>query len=298
MKLQEIHPSVTTFQPLYVITILIVFISLGFLSCVVDPDDDGLAPYAGTRPLMMEKVTQSYTSDIAWLGGRVAAVGVNRGPVAALDSTLIWLRTADDNSINSPATVGEDTDIGGIEAVGGIPQDSLDNEVEYTFWIAERNAYDEGLNQSVLNEYNFKDTTMTPQLYIGGRSGGGTTADGDPVATIRLIRDERITGDRYIIEWEEGTPVRRVAIRQASTGGFTNLIWHIVTPDDIDDNITSPLVIGDIPDNVNEVVPWPDSGFENDTVYIIWMATKDWADGTFTPSATGYAWFRLFPITN
>lgn len=267
------------------------------VSCVVDPDDE-LAPYKGTRPLLIEKVTQSFTADIAWLGGRVAAVGVNRGPIAALDSTLVWIRTDNDNAISSYATVGTDTDDAMIESYGGTPIDRLEDDVEYTFWIAGKDLLDAELNVQQRNEYNFTDTTFAPQLFLRGRSGGGSNPDGSPVATIRVQRDEQMTGERFIILWDEPTKVRRVAIRQASTGGFTNLIYHIVTPDDEPDNITSPVIVGEPYSGTQEATPWSEGGFEKDEVYIVWMATSDWTAGTFSPSATGYAWFRLFPITD
>lgn len=266
------------------------------VSCIVDPDD-GLAPYRGTRPLFIEKVTQSFTADIAWLGGRVAAVGVNRGPNAALDSTLVWIQTADDNSISSYVSVGKNTNKDFIESLGGTPYEKLEDDVEFTFWIAEKEAFDANLNPSVLNEYNFSDTTFAPQLYLRGRTGGGNNPDGSRVATISVQRDEQMSGERFIILWDEPTKVRRVAIRQASTGGFTNLIYHIVTPDGDPDNISSPVIIGEPYPGTDEVTPWP-GGFEKDLVYIVWMATDDWNPGSFTPSAQGYSWFRLFPITD
>jgi hypothetical protein len=282
------------------ISLRLIILLLGttlFYSCVTDPDDGILAEYAGNRPLHFLKITQSFTPDIQWVGGRVAAVGVNKGPAAALDSTLVWLMTADGNDINSHVTVGEETDTERILSFGGTPSDSLDDDQEYTFWLADKVAWDAGLNIAERNEFTFIDSTITTRLYLRGRWGGGRDASGNDIATISILRDERLLSDRYIVDWPEGTAFRRVAIRQSSLGGFTDLVWHVVTPDDEPDNITPPIIIGETPPGTDEVTPWPDTGFELNTVYILWMANSDWVPNTFSPSSAGYAWFRLFPIT-
>jgi hypothetical protein len=283
-------------------SIFAIFILTGILlmvSCVVDPDDE-LAPYRGHRPLLIEKVTHSFTADVAWLGGRVAAIGVNRGPVAALDTSLVWIQTSDDNSIDSYVTVGEHTNASLIESFGGVPLETLEDGVEYTFWIAEKSIMDVSLNPAERTGFNFADTTLTMKLLLRGQNGGGNTADGDPVASMRIQIDERLeTGKRYIIMWDEGTLVRRIAIRNHSTGGFTDLIWHIVTPDDESDNISAPVIIGEPYPGTLEATPWPDDGWVRDQEgatlpHIVWMATSDWTPGTWGPRAAGYAWFRIF----
>ncbi|NIV11379.1 MAG: hypothetical protein GWN62_08885, partial [Aliifodinibius sp.] len=113
-------------------------------------------------------VTQSYTPDIQWLGGRVAAIGVNRGTNAAMDSSLLWLMTSDDNNINSYVTVGMETNVNRIMEVGGIPEDSLDDEQIYTFWVAEKSIYDANLDTLQRNGFNFADTTVEIKFGLKG----------------------------------------------------------------------------------------------------------------------------------
>lgn len=267
------------------------------VSCIVD-SDDVLAPYGASRPLTFLRVTQSITPDIQWVGGRVAAVGVNRGGVAALDSTLVWLRLAPDNSIGSYVTVGEQTTTDVIAQFGGTPSDSLLDNVEYTFWLAERDIFDQGLSADHRTEFTFVDTTITMRLFLRGTPGGATVG-GQRIATISIRRDERLRSDRYIVSWPEGTAFRRAAIRRGTTGGFSDLIWHIVTPDDLPDNIVSPFVIGEPIEGTDIVIPWPETGFEKNTVYFFWMANSDWTPNTFSPATNpGYAWFRIFAMTD
>ncbi len=285
----------------FIPNILLALPLLAFLlvhqSCILDTEDDELAQYAGSRPLGWMRVTQSLTPDIQWVGGRVAVIGVNKGDRPALDSTLVWLQTAPANSINSPVTVGESTDRDRILQYGGIPAEILDDDVQYTFWIAERELFESNLDPSLQNSFNFIDTTITTRLYVRGRTGGASVG-GQPLSTISILRDERLLSDRYIVSWPEGTAFRRVAIRQASTGGFTDLVWHIVTHDSLSDNITSPFIIGETPAGTDEATAWPETGFEKNTVYIVWMVNSDWTPNNFSPSAPGYTWFRLFPITD
>jgi hypothetical protein len=290
--------SATSLLRTTALVVFIILFSVVHQSCIVDSDDDELAPYAGTRPLILKQVTQSFTPDIQWVGGRVAAIGINRGPVAALDNTLVWLQLAPDNSINSHVTVGEQTAESAIIQFGGVPEDSLEDNTEYTFWLAEREVFDGGLNPAQFTEFNFVDTTLTTRLFLRGTA-GGASVDGQRIATISIQRDERLTGERYIVSWPEGTAFRRAAIRQATTGGFSDLIWHIVTHDDLPDNIVSPFVIGEPIPGTDEVIPWPETGFEKNTIYFFWMANSDWTPNTFSPATTpGYTWFRIFAITD
>src|SRR5690606_12420318 len=133
-----------------------------------------LAPYEGGRPLDLLKVTQSFTPEIQWVGGRVAAVGVNRGTRAALDSTLVWLRVApgNENSIGSFVTVGQESASDLVLSYGGTPQDRLTDGETYTFWIAEASAVGVGLDSLRIDPAAFADTTLTMALLLRGQQGG------------------------------------------------------------------------------------------------------------------------------
>lgn len=275
---------------LFEIACLLVLPTFSLSSCT-EESSDVLAPYQASRPLIFLKVTQSFRPQIQWVGGRVAAVGVNLGREAALDSSLVWLMTADDNTIASFVQVGQSTDIARIQEFGGTPVDSLSNDMEYTFWLAEKEAFDAGLARTELDEFNFADTTMTMRLLLRGQTGG----DRNLAVRIRIIRDETLMADKFIVDWTPSdVPFRRLAIREGTFGAFTNLIWHIVTPDSLADNILPPVTIGQPPSGTDEVIAWPESGFKPNTVHFLWMVNSNWTVNNFTPTATGYVWFRIF----
>src|SRR5690606_978668 len=122
--------------------------------------------------LTLLRVTQSYTPDLQWVGGRVAAVGVNRGDRAALDETLVWLLTAPEDTINRFVRFGQHTNEVLVRQYGGTPVDSLADDTEYTFWLATREAFDAGLAPGAVDSFNFVDTTVTVTYLLKGRSGG------------------------------------------------------------------------------------------------------------------------------
>ena len=273
---------------------LILIFCLILLNCS-DESSTTLAPYEGQRDLALLEVTLNYTPDIQWLGGRVAAVGVNRGPRAALDTSLVWLTTAQDNSISSYVTVGENTDVDRILSYGGTPVDSLQDETEYTFWIAEKAAFDAMLDSAAMAPAIFSDSTFILRFLLKGQYGGAKDPQGNLIVQMRVFREQTLLENKYVIDWTPDTiPFRRIAIRESSFGGFTDLIWHIVTPDGVPDNIYPPVVIGSTVPGTDTAIPWPETGFESNTVYFVWMANSDWVINDFRPGAPGYAWYRIF----
>jgi hypothetical protein len=254
-------------------------------------DANPLAPYEGGRPLDLLEVTQSFTPEIQWVGGRVAAVGVNRGTRAALDSTLVWVRTAPGNDISSFVTVGEGMDEALVMGFGGTTQDSLTDGETYTFWLAERSAFDAGLDSTRFDPAAFADTTFTVRLILEGTNRNSDDLD----VTFEIERNERLTGERFIVRWTPADVVfRRMAIRDAPTGGFTELIWHILSPEDGPPLITSPVTLSAPPEGV--VVVEPFEGFAVDSTastYLLWAVTDGWNEEFNPPDATGYAQFQI-----
>jgi hypothetical protein len=253
-----------------------------------DGDSDLLAPYAGQRPLTLLRVTQSETPDVQWVGGRVAVVGVNRGSAAALDSTLVWMITASDNSISSHVTIDDRVDEDEVRRYGGTPVTRLEDGVQYTVWLGERSALDAGLSPSARTEFTFADTTVTPRLLLAGRVRGGLPLQ------ITVTRDQTLLDEQYVIDWTPSTvPVRRIAIRKgAASPSFTNLVWHVVQPDGEPDGILPPVTIGLLPPGTEEATAWPDDGFVPDT-YTLWMVNSSWT-GSFGLSPPGMAYFVIF----
>jgi hypothetical protein len=266
---------------------LVLVATITLASCT--EESNPAAPYLGQRDLEFLKVTRSFTPDLQWVGGRVAAVGINRGDRAALDSTLVWIRTATDNSISSVVTMGPDFDRAFVESVGGTPQERVSDGETYTFWIAEAAAFQAGLDPVRFEPSAFADTTLTFRLVMLGQSGG------DPNLGVQfsVTVDESLTaGIRYILSWTpEHIRFRQIAVRRATAGGWTNLVWHIRVPQDQPASLTPPLIIGQAPEGTQEIVEFPETGFEP-TVHTVWGATDAWNE-SFAASATGYAWLRL-----
>lgn len=274
-----------------------------------------LAPYEGDRALDILRVTQRFEPEIQWVGGRVAALGVNRGTRAALDSTLVWLRTAPDNSINSFVTYGEGMDAALVQSFGGTPQGSLTDGETYTFWLAERAAFDVGLDSARVDPAAFADTTFTMSLILPGNA----ASTSDLGVVFEIERDERLTGERFLVRWTPAdVPFRRMAIRKpprgaGALGGFQDLIWHILTPEEQPPSITSPIAIGGEPAGVQVVVPFEGASFERDVVYhppsdvpgdedveprpyVLWAVTDDWPGTSFSATNQanrGYAQFQI-----
>jgi len=264
-------------------------------ACTTDPEK-GLAPYEGDRPLELLEVTTSFTPQVQWLGGRVAAVGANEGPRAELDSSLVWLMTADGNTISSYVDFGQDSDTVSIANYGGTPLDSLVDGVEYTFWIAEMAAYDSGLDTLFLNDTIFNSKSLIADLVIKGRSGGEKNGSGDYIHTLNVFREQTLTEDKIILNWTPAdSAFRRIAIRQGRFGDFTDLVWHIVLPDSVPAQFYPPIVIGSLPNGADEATAWPSSGFETETSYFIWMVNDRWNE-SFAPTSEGYAWFKVTPL--
>ncbi|HNW59130.1 MAG TPA: hypothetical protein PKI62_05610 [bacterium] len=262
-----------------------------------DDNADLLAPYAGSRPFHWLRVTKNSTPDLQWLGGRIAAAGVNKGRKAALDQSLIWLRTSDANSIGSWITFGQNTDTARILQYGGTPATALTDSAEYTFWLADKAAFAAGLDSSHRDANNFIDTTFVMSVLVKGKIGGEKNALGKEIVNITIQRNETMLEDSYTLSWTPADlPFRQIAVRTNSLGGFTDLIWHIVTPDSLADNIYPPLKIGQAPLGSEEAVAWPETGFVKNKVQILWMTNSKWKVNNFSPSATGYAWLRLYPF--
>jgi len=277
-------------------TLSLAIIAAAFIHCG-DDNDDLLAPYTGSRPLQWLHVTKSTTPDIQWIGGRVAAAGVNRGSRAAFDSTLIWLRTSPDNQIGSYITFGSNPDLAAISRAGGNPAAYLTDSTQYTFWLADKSALTDGRPDTASNPFTFIDTSFVMNILVRGKLGGERNSQGKELVDIVITRNETMLEDSYTITWTPAeVAFRQIAIRTSSLGGFTDLLWHIVTPDSLPDNIHPPVRIGIAPPGTEEAVAWPESGFIKNKVQILWMTNSKWKVNNFAPTAAGYAWLRLYPF--
>lgn len=251
-----------------------------------DQTENPLAPYEGERPLIVQRLTQSFAPDLQWVGGRVAAVGINRGGRAALDSTLVWMNSTEGDNVASPVYVRESLDADAVMKVGGTPTDSLADGVTYTFWLATQEALDTGLADGAFDPHAFVDTTFTLTYLLRGRSAGGVSVD------FSIFRDQRLLSDAFKITWTPSSQAfRRLAIRNATLGGFTDLLWHVVLPDNLPDSITPPVVIGETPEQALVATPWSGFGTGN---HVLWATTSEWDGSSFGFRTTGYAFFQIF----
>jgi hypothetical protein len=280
---------------------LMICISLLIITGCTEETETSLAPYQGQRALEIIKITRSPRPDIQWLGGRVAAVGVNEGDQAAMDSTLVWLTTAETDTLSSYQTFGTNTDESLLATLGAVPADSLDHDAMYTIWLATEEAFSASLDTAFRDENTFIDTTFAAPVYLRGKSWGERSGT-QVIVDLKIEQVESMLDNFFILTWTPATlPFRQLAIRKAAVGGFEDLVWHILTPDSLDDNIYPPLIIGSTVPGTDELVAWdPAVGFLPDEEYpsvgeghVLWMTNSKWT-GAFSRYETGYAWFLVY----
>lgn len=271
-----------------ILFLLSVVMAGAFVLAACDSGAGDLAPYEGDRPLVLFKITQSFSPDIQWVGGRVAAVGVNAGEKAAFDSTLVWLALAEGDNISSHATVGEETARSRIESLGGTPLDSLAAGRQYTFWLATKEAVDAQLQEGALNEHTFLDTTINLQYEIRGRL---RTREN---VTVNAYRDQKLAADRVVVRWTPGdVRFRRVALRPSSSPGWEGLVWHIQTPDGESPKISSPVISDQPQEGLLILEPFPEAGLTAGVPYTLWLATDSW-NSSFALNSPGLAYIQVF----
>jgi len=263
------------------------------LACFPENDWGDLAEYEGERPLEFLYITTNKTPDIQWLGGRVAAVGVNKGTAAALDETLVWLMTAPEDIISSYVTYGDNTDYAMLDSFNATFADSIEDNVKYTYWVAERSAFDAGLDSTSQASYAFGDTTHRLKYIMPGLAGGQQDFSGNLLAKLSIQRAESFDSEHFILGWTPASEgFNQLAVRKGSTGGVTDLIWWVTTADSTD-SIYPPVTIGEVPVSTTVTVlhEWSGVGFESGTTYFIWMSNSRWNEGNFSSKARGYVWF-------
>lgn len=251
-----------------------------------DTDENPLAPYGGERPFIIQNLTQSYSPDLQWVGGRATAVGINRGEAPALDSTLVWMRISSGDEISSPISIGDEFDIEEVMSRGGQPTDSLEDGVVYTVWVADQEALSAELDTTLLDNFSLIDSTFQAAYLLTGRSGGGVDVD------FSIVRNQTLAGDEYVLNW---TPAdlafRQIAIRQASSGGFTNLLWHVVIPEDEGGEMRTPVIVGETPPDAVVGTEWAGWG---DGTHTLWATTEEWDGESFGFNSPGYAFYQMF----
>ncbi len=259
----------------------------GMLLVGCDSEVNPLAPYEGSRPLIIQRVTVSHAPDISWVGGRAAAIGINRGERPALDSTLVWIHTANGNELDSPIYVRDVIDRDLVASFGGVPTDSLPDSETYTFWVAEETAFEAGLEGGAIDAFTFADTTFQLIYMLRGprpiRSGGLGI-------TFYVSRDERLLSDHFVVTWEPAIPLRRLAMRVGTAGGFDALIWHILTPEEEEPNLLPPIRPGDEPEGLVIAQEW--DGFGTDR-YVLWGNNDEWGGTSFSFQTPGYAFYQI-----
>lgn len=275
----------------YLLITIMVFII--FTGCK-NNSDMILAPYGDFRPLSITTVTHGFNPDIDWLGGRVAAVGINRGMNPGLDSTLVWLRTASADTIGAYATMGIETDYSGISSFNGTAVDSLEHGTTYTFWIATLQSFEHNLDSAYSDEHNFASRVMKLNLKLNGRVGGQKGLIND----ISIIRDQNITSERIHVSWEpKDEGFNQVVLRYGTDGGYTNRLYHIVTADTTN-SILPPITLGDEEENIRVIQEWEPFSLIKGKLYFFWMSKTSWREENFSSKAFGYAYYLMYKIPN
>jgi hypothetical protein len=287
-------------------------------------EDNTLAPYEGERELSDITVENgSFVPKITWVGGYVAALGVNRGNAARLDSTLIWLVASDDDDIRFPVQFGE-TPAGAqdlTQQYGGQSADRLEEDNAYTFWLMKRDAWNEVAPNA--GKTLMEDPTLTSALVMVENDTVFLNASihaqlAQPLDVFINIADVRVfgrlgaifvtepqTSPEVVVSWQitqtevTDSQISAIGVTEGQQFDPNTAVWEAWSEEVVNgipefgknNVIASPLAIGQ---------PLPEtriftefSGLDRGKFYYIWIGNQDW-DGVSRLRSTNFYAFATF----
>jgi hypothetical protein len=279
-------------------------------------EDGPVAPYAGAGAMATVKVQDSvFTPKVTWLGGYVSIVGVNRGTVAKLDSSLVWLVFQAGNSIHYPVTFGQIPQGAQDLAAnyGGHSLLHLKEDEVYTFWVMKEDAWNlvSGQPNKPLIIDSLTTSLVTPRndtLLVSARSYSNRVRAVDVYINVkdltaygRLVTDPATqkalititasdTCNRPVVRFtvkQQGVRDTMIAAIGVCVGGeykVQNRVWEMISKDVRPDTvilwknnvIASPIQMGQSVSNTETFVTYPPEGLQRGVSYYLWMASKDW----------------------
>ncbi len=306
-------------------------LSMCMLSC--NEENGALAPYIGPPAMSSLAVEEgTYRPKIAWVGGYVAAVGVNHDTLAALDSTLNWLIQSAGDDIgfpllfNVPPSGTQDV----TDQYGGHHVDSLSEDQTYTFWVMKKAGWDQvkNLNGKLL----LPDSTLTgpvairgDTIFVGPTGGIIQKKRLDVYINIRNIKvyGPLVLDPNTFQPYMTVTPTNRdnnpIVTFQIKQPGVTDtmvaafglndgsaydvgtVLWEVLTVDTVDtviqyrslNIIPSPIVFGERPPRTQAFTEYPAGGLQRNKTYFFWLATSQW-DGISHVRSSRYHSYVVF----
>jgi hypothetical protein len=312
-------PTKFYFKTFFSISLTALFI---FSSC--NEENDGLAPYVGS-PKLSNIIVQDSTfwPKINWLGGYVSVLGINKGPRAALDSTLVFLVYKGGNDIHYPVTFNEippgAQDL--TTQYGGSRVDSLTEDSTYTFWILKETEWNQ--ISAMSNKILIYDSTLSTTLRVDGDtvrlSGSAHFQIVKPVNVyINLVNIRQSRGRlgdlaievtnksnnpiiSFTVTQIEDSLISAIGIVEAGQFDPDAEIWSVLSISDSAGQIqygkaniiSSPVVAGENTPGTQVFVEYPEGGLKHNATYYVWIANKFW-DGEGRILSTNYYEYIVF----
>jgi hypothetical protein len=307
----------------------LVWVMVLTLSFACGEDKTPLAPYAG-QPEMSSLLVEEGTHipRFTWLGGYVAVLGVNQGPAAALDSTLLWLIYTNGNNIHFPVTFNQLPP--GAEDLttryGGRHVDKFLEDTTYTFWVLKAETWSQVAANAgkplrtnpnptsapvevrsdtvIINSMNHLQNTRTIDVYTNIKEIRPT----DKLGILAEINvQQSYTSNNPIVTWK----IRQSGVTDSLISAFGLLIgtaydpnttvWEVWSEEVIGgvsifgkkNVIRSPIVMGQAFPETRVFTQYPAEGLERDKDYVFWVANKDWDGVDHRRSARNHAYIKF-----
>jgi hypothetical protein len=291
-----------------------------------EENKDGIAPYEGSRLVSDLTIEEgSFSPKVTWIGGYVSVFAINRGSVAALDSSLIWIISAPDNGIKYPVQFNQvpegATDL--TSTYGGTKVENLIEDNDYTFWIMKEDAWTqvsgeegskiffneelEGSSIVVSDDSLFAGPEVHTQIYkaLDVYINLDNIRSVGKLATIFV--EQPLTSNNPKFSWQikqadvTDSLIAAVGIVEGQSYNPNKLVWDVYSIDSTSGSpeygtiniIETPVISGEALDGTFAFVEYPIEGLERDKDYYLWIANNEW-DGVGRTRVTNFYAYVTF----
>lgn len=301
--------------------LLIIIMSFHF-SCNQE-ENELTQSYAGSPTMSKITVEEgTFKPRVTWSGGYISVIGANKGNVAKLDGSLIWLIKNNSNDIRYPVTFGSVPE--GSQSIlnqfGGVQMDSLVEDFTYTYWVLKGNLWDQIAQHPgkiLITDSSLPAGTINvvgDSLRISQHSFAKSSQAIDLFTNIKDIQVfgrlgriniiQAVDSRGPIIKWEitqagvTDTKLSAIGIVMAQRYSPTNQIWEIWSEEDSPQGkifgkkniISAPIYAGTNISGSRVFQAFPEEGLVRGKDYYIWIANSSWDGKNHGRTVNGYAY--------